>query len=117
MKKQITGKCCSGLKNLLTPGMFKALSDPHRISILINLAESCTPCNVSRVAECCPVDISVVSRHLAILRKAGIVEARKSGKEVFYSVCYHGMVVALREIADAIESCCPASSAEGGTPL
>ena len=58
------------------------------------------------MAECCPVDISVVSRHLAILREAGILAARKQGKEVLYSVRSTELVSTLRELADAIEGCC-----------
>jgi len=108
-------KCCSGLDGLLSPRMFKALSDPNRVSILIRLAECCTPCSVSEVAECCPVDLSVVSRHLAILREAGILEARKRGKEVFYSVCSRTLVSTLRKIADAIEFCCPVDAASEGS--
>jgi DNA-binding transcriptional ArsR family regulator len=114
--KNHSRKCCSGLESLLTPGMFKALSDPHRIAILIRLAESCASSNVSQVAECCSVDLSVVSRHLAILRKAGIVESTRCGKEVFYSVCYLGMVVALRKIADALESCCSGGAKSDESP-
>jgi len=103
--------CCSGLDRLLSPKMFKALSDPNRVSILTRLAECCRPCSVSEIAECCPVDLSVVSRHLAILRDAGILEATKRGKEVFYSVCSQSIVDTLRKIANAIESCCPVDAA------
>ncbi len=102
--------CCSGLETLMSPRMFKALSDPNRVSILIKLTECCAPNTVSEVAESYSLDLSVVSRHLAILRDAGIVEAEKKGKEVFYSVCYDNLVGSLRQIADAIESCCPDNS-------
>lgn len=102
--------CCSGLDTLMAPRMFKALSDPNRISILIKLTECCAPNTVSEVAESYNLDLSVVSRHLAILRDAGIVEAKKRGKEVFYTVCYDNLVGSLRKIADAIESCCPADA-------
>ncbi|MCK5115917.1 MAG: winged helix-turn-helix transcriptional regulator [Candidatus Aegiribacteria sp.] len=107
MNKLIENDCCSGLEGILLPKMFKALSDPNRVSILIRLAECCAPCSVSEVAECCPVDLSVVSRHLAILREAGILEAQKRGKEVYYTVCSRTLVNTLRRIADALESCCP----------
>ena len=58
-----------------------------------------------------PIDISVVSRHLATLRDAGILEARKLGKHVHYTVCYQRIVQQLRDIANAIEACCPPESA------
>jgi len=90
--------------------MFKALGDPNRVALLSTLAECCAPCSVSEIAKCCPVDLSVVSRHLAILRDAGILEAKKKGKEVYYTVCSGALVDTLRKIADAIESCCPVDS-------
>ena len=97
---------CPRLDGLLEPKLFKALSDRNRISLLVGLTQCGTPCSVSQIAECCPVDFSVVSRHLAILRDAGILEARKQGKEVYYSVRFSSLVGTLRTIADAIEACC-----------
>ena len=91
----------------MQPAFFKALSDPNRIGILTRLTECCGACTVSEIAECCPVDVSVVSRHLAMLRDAGILEARKAGKEVHYSVRYSALADSLRQIADAIDACCP----------
>ncbi|NQT34317.1 winged helix-turn-helix transcriptional regulator [bacterium] len=90
----------------LDPLLFKALSEPNRIAILKQLVECCKPCSVTELNECCPIDISVVSRHLAVLRDAGIVEAKKKGKEVYYSICHLELVETLRSIADAIETCC-----------
>ena len=92
---------------MLEPGFFKALCDPSRISLLVRLTQCCEPCTVSQIAECCPTDVSVVSRHLAVLRDAGILHARKRGKEVYYSVNYSELTDTLRAIADAIERCCP----------
>jgi len=110
MNQSIISTCCSGLEALMSPRMFKALSDPNRVSILIKLTECCAPNTVSEVAECYSLDLSVVSRHLAMLRDAGIIKAEKRGKEVFYTVCYDSLAGTLRQIADAIESCCPADS-------
>ena len=93
---------------MLSPGMFKALGDPNRVAILLRLATGCAPSTVTQVSECCPVDISVVSRHLALLRDAGILQAHKRGKEVYYSIRADTIVGTLRAIADAIESCCSA---------
>ena len=63
---------------------------------------------VSEVARCCPINISVVSRHLSTLRDAGILTSEKRGKEVRYSVVVSALVERLRAIADALEGCCPA---------
>jgi DNA-binding transcriptional ArsR family regulator len=109
-------KCCRDLTKLLQPRFFKALGDPKRIAILIRLARCRVPCTVGQVAACCPVDISVVSRHLALLREAGILDAEKRGKEVYYSVRYPGLAATLHAMADAIEACCPPENQEACCP-
>lgn len=99
--------CCniSGWSGL-APQFFKALGDANRVAILGRLAQSCTPQSVGEVAGCCTVDMSVVSRHLATLRQAGILAAEKRGRTVYYSVRYQELVRTLRSLADAIEACC-----------
>jgi ArsR family transcriptional regulator, arsenate/arsenite/antimonite-responsive transcriptional repressor len=103
-------RCCADLGSVLTPKLFKALCDPNRVALLVRLAESCAPCTVSQVAECCPINLSVVSRHLAQLRDAGILHAERHGKEVRYSVRGQELVQTLRAMADAIERCCPGTT-------
>jgi DNA-binding transcriptional ArsR family regulator len=105
--KSKRASCCPGIDKLFEARFFKALCDPCRIGILTKLARSCEPRTVSDIAGCCPPDLSVVSRHLATLRDAGILEAEKRGKEVYYSVRYAELAVTLRGMADAIEACCP----------
>lgn len=95
------------LDRLLSPQLFKAIGDPNRIAILCDLSKRCVPLTVGQLAEALPVDVSVVSRHLAILREAGILIARKEGKEVRYSLHSHHLIGTLRAIADAFEACCP----------
>jgi ArsR family transcriptional regulator, arsenate/arsenite/antimonite-responsive transcriptional repressor len=104
--------CCEGLSAFLSPKLFKALCDPTRVALLVRVAESCAPCTVSDIAGCCPIDISVVSRHLAQLRDAGILRAERCGKQVFYSARASELVRTLRAIADAIERCCPGPEAD-----
>lgn len=96
--------CCGDLLQLLEPRFFKALGDPRRVAILARLLELGGPATVSEIAACCPTDLSVVSRHLAILRDAGILEAQKSGKEVYYEVRGVELVKTLRVLADAVEA-------------
>lgn len=87
--------------------LFKALSDPTRLVLLACLAKCARPCSVTEVAECCSVDLSVVSRHLAMLESAGVVEARKDGRTVFYTVRFREVTGMLRALADALDRCCP----------
>ncbi len=100
-------QCCRGIAELIDPKFFKALCDPNRIDLLSKLSTCCSPCTVGQIAEWSPVNVSVVSRHLAMMKDAGILESEKCGKEVRYSVCYSKLSAAFRELADAIEDCCP----------
>jgi DNA-binding transcriptional ArsR family regulator len=99
--------CCSGLGTFLSPRFFKALSDPKRVSLLIRLAEKREACTIGQLAEGSGVDFSVVSRHLGVLRDAGIIKREKRGKEVWCMIERHGVVEFLRNVADALEACCP----------
>ncbi len=88
----------------LSPRFFKALADPNRIAIVQKFIECGCSCTVSQTAGCCAVDLSVVSRHLAILREAGILEAERRGKEVYYSLRNGSVVETLRAVADLFEA-------------
>lgn len=111
-RKQVSSTCsCGSLSQLLSPRLFKALADPKRLSLLVRLAEEREPCTVSFVANGSGVDLSVVSRHLGILRDAGVIRCVKRGKEVFCSVQAKELAGALRSLADALEACCPSERA------
>lgn len=102
--------CSIDLASLLPGDFFKALADPTRLEILCRLATEREPQTVSEVAECCPQSLSVVSRHLASLRDAGIVHCTKVGREVRCEVAFGPVIQTLRDLADALEACCPPDS-------
>ena len=104
-------QCCGPLDTCLDAALFKALSDPTRLALLACLAKCGRGCSVSEVAECCSVDFSVVSRHLALLERAGVLSAVKSGRTVTYEVRYEHLAQSLRAVADAVMDCVPAGSA------
>ena len=89
----------------LRPEIFKALSDESRLAVLGRLAVADGPVTVTEVADCCGVHLSGVSRHLSILRAAGLVTSNKRGREVLYSLQADVLTKTLRDLADAIESC------------
>ena len=64
--------------------MFKALAHPGRLLMVDELSrgERC----VCELAELLGVEMPTVSRHLAQLRHAGIVEDDKRGAQVFYKL-------------------------------
>lgn len=96
--------CCE-LGELLEPRLFRALSDPNRLTLLSRLAMSPESRTVGELNSCCPIDLSVVSRHLAVLRDAGVVTAEKRGRNVYYSVCCMPVAQLLRSVATALEGC------------
>jgi ArsR family transcriptional regulator len=91
----------------LDPRLFRALSDPTRLTLLACVAKCSRPCSVGEVALCCRVDLSTVSRHLATLARAGVMESSKEGTTVRYAVRYEHVATALRGLADALDQCRP----------
>ncbi len=105
------GPCCEDVRGLMEIRFFRALGDANRVTILADLAASGASRTVSEIAERLPVDLSVVSRHLAMLREAGVLAAERRGKEVYYTVRYQALAGTLRAIADTIDACCPGTGA------
>jgi len=62
--------------------LFKALAHPSRLLIVEELSRG--PRCVCELAELVGAEMPTVSRHLALLREAGIVEDDKRGLKVFY---------------------------------
>jgi len=64
--------------------MIKALAHPTRLLVVDELTrgERC----VCTLAEMTGIDVSTMSRHLAVLRQAGLVEDEKRGLQVWYSL-------------------------------
>lgn len=104
---------CCGIPGIPEPRFLKAISDSTRLRILAHLVETKEPQMVSEIAKNFPIDVSVVSRHLAILRDEGILLAEKQGKEVYYSVRYKFLSSIFRSFASTIESCCPSKEKSG----
>jgi ArsR family transcriptional regulator len=107
--------CCRPIDSLLNPDLFKALCDPTRAGLVACLAKCGRPCSVGEVAECCSVDVSVVSRHLAHLARAGVLDAKKEGREVYYAVRFKELAQTLRSLADELDTCCPDQGGRGGS--
>jgi ArsR family transcriptional regulator len=64
--------------------IIKAMAHPARLFIVEELSkgERC----VSELTDGIGADVSTVSRHLSVLRNAGIVAHRKEGAQVFYTL-------------------------------
>jgi DNA-binding transcriptional ArsR family regulator len=64
--------------------LFRAFSDTSRVRILSACVEQ--EVNTSALAELIGLTESAVSHHMRGLRQMRIVQARRDGKEVYYSV-------------------------------
>lgn len=64
--------------------MFKALSDQNRLAITLELAGG--EKNASSLLKGYNLSQPTMSHHLAILCESGIINARRSGKSVMYSL-------------------------------
>jgi DNA-binding transcriptional ArsR family regulator len=73
----------------------KALADENRLRMLLALrqGELC----VCQITELLGLAMSTVSKHLSLLYQAGLVNARKEGRWMYYSLPGKGAPTAARE--------------------
>ena len=83
----------------------KALSDENRVRVLMFLrdGELC----VCQIIEMLGLAPSTVSKHMAILHGAGLVEARKEGRWMFYRLpdqtASTGAIAALKWVQESLD--------------
>ena len=75
----------------------KALADPSRVRAVAMLArgELC----VCQITEVLQLATSTVSKHMSILRQAGLVDARKQGRWMYYKLATRPTTAAKGAIA------------------
>jgi len=73
----------------------KALADENRVRVLLFLGggELC----VCQVVEMLGLAPSTVSKHMAVLHQAGLVESRKEGRWMYYRLAERGAPPCVRE--------------------
>jgi ArsR family transcriptional regulator len=82
----------------------KALAHPSRLLIVEELERHGERC-VCELTKLVGSDMSTVSRHLGVLRVAGLVTSEKRGLQVFYRLRtpeVQGLVRAMEDVAGAI---------------
>ena len=79
--------------------IIKALAHPARLLIVDELSTADERC-VCELTEMIGSNISTVSRHLAVLKSAGIVQDEKRGQMVFYRL----RVKCILKFFDCVES-------------
>ena len=66
--------------------MLKVLAHPVRLCIINGLLNEGT-CNVSHMQGCLEIPQSTLSQHLQKLRSAKLIEGKRNGLEINYSIC------------------------------
>jgi ArsR family transcriptional regulator len=68
----------------LDAGLFKALGDAHRLTMIATLARADGEVCVCDFTSALPLNQPTVSHHLKILRDAGLVTCERRGTWVYY---------------------------------
>lgn len=82
----------------------KALAEPARIEILKWLIVN-DSCDVKTLAEKMPQDRSVISRHLALMEKAGLLQVKKEGRHMVYRVNGEQTLQKSEQLVDVVKQC------------
>jgi ArsR family transcriptional regulator len=69
-----------------TAELLKVLAHPVRICIINGLMEK-GECNVTHMQCCMEIPQSTISQHLQKLRSAKLIEGKRNGLEIKYSIC------------------------------
>jgi DNA-binding transcriptional ArsR family regulator len=100
---------CS-LSSVFDSGLLAALCEPVRVDI-VRVLVARRRADLQSIADELPQDRSVISRHLAVLHRAGVVRREKVGRQVFFELDgstlldrLEGMVEGCRRI---VAVCCP----------
>lgn len=82
--------------------LLRALTHPLRMQIL-EFIDSQDRINVNKIYNTLNLEQSITSQHLRILRNAGIVETKRDGKFIFYSINYDKVEQAKQAIATFLD--------------
>lgn len=73
----------NGLKYVAQVGL--AVSDPNRLRLIMALkGKSLCVCQLTELLALAP---STVSKHLSVLKQAGLVDEKKNGRWVYHELC------------------------------
>jgi DNA-binding transcriptional ArsR family regulator len=112
------GRAAAGCADVLDSALFRALCEPIRIEI-VRLLIAQGRSNLGDIASRLPQDTSVISRHLALLHRAGVVRRQKVGRHVHFELDGPALVARIERILEqlrrAVPYCCPADSRPSAT--
>lgn len=84
---------------------FKSMGNEKRQEILLSVFADGKEHNITEVAERVHIAQSTASEHLALLKRAGVLNSRKVEKEVFYKLDRKSLVSIIDEIKSVLNCC------------
>ncbi len=85
-----------------TARVFVALGDPHRQRILL-MFEPGERLSLSQIVAASTLSRTAIAHHLKVLREAEVLQARKIGREVWYSTDPQALIGALSSVLDYLD--------------
>ncbi|KYH30345.1 MULTISPECIES: ArsR/SmtB family transcription factor [Clostridium] len=82
--------------------LLKAIAHPVRLCIIKGLIKK-GKCNVSHMQNCLDIPQPTVSRHLQMLKNAGIIKGERNGLEINYTVCNKKVIEIINLLFDEKE--------------
>jgi len=77
-------------------GILKSLANTDRLLILCHLSQA--ELNVSEIEEITEIKHPPLSQQLMILRKSDVVDTRRDGKQIYYSIKDQNLIVVLNTL-------------------
>lgn len=88
--------------------LFKALSHPARIRVLEILSASAGPTSVGEILAATGIEPTLLSQHLAVLKRHRVVRAERVGNAVFYELAHPSvselLIIARTFLADTLRA-------------
>ena len=78
--------------------ILKSLANTDRLLILCHLSQQ--ELNVSQIEEITDIKQPTLSQQLMMLRKSDVVNTRRDGKQIFYSIKDEKLVLVLNQLYD-----------------
>ncbi len=77
-------------------GILKSLANTDRLLILCHLSQA--ELNVSEIEEITEIKQPTLSQQLMMLRKSDVVDTRRDGKQIYYSIKDQNLIVVLNTL-------------------
>lgn len=82
--------------------ILRAIAHPLRMQIL-EFVDKHKTINVNKIYNTLKLEQSITSQHLRILRVAGVVEANRDGKFIYYSLNYSRIAQVIKGVNNFLE--------------